>query len=58
MNYNNIDNEWDQQLRDALADMPAPTDEEIEEMVTVMSELNDNGDYDGEVRYRGFSYEE
>ena len=33
MNYKLVDNDWDQQLRDAMADMPAPTDEEIEELV-------------------------
>jgi hypothetical protein len=33
MNYNNVSNDWDQQLRDAMMDLPAPTDEEIDQML-------------------------
>lgn len=34
MNYSTVDNDWDQQLRDALAEVPyVPTDEELDEML-------------------------
>lgn len=37
MNYSNITNDWDQQLRDAMADLPAPTDEEIDQMLNELA---------------------
>lgn len=36
MNYKLIDNDWDQMLRDAMADLPAPTDEELDAMLDDM----------------------
>lgn len=50
MNYSNVSNDWDQQLRDALADMPAPTDEEIEQMLNDLASIYDEV---GDDRYWG-----
>ena len=36
MNYKLIDNEFDQMLRDAMADLPPPTDEELDAMLDEM----------------------
>lgn len=33
MDYRDIDNDWDQQLRDALADLPCPSEEEVDAML-------------------------
>jgi hypothetical protein len=33
MNYSTVDSDWDQQLRDALADQPCPSEEELDEML-------------------------
>ena len=36
MNYKLIDSEFDQMLRDAMADLPPPTDEELDAMLNEM----------------------
>lgn len=36
MNYKLIDSEFDQMLRDAMADLPPPTDEELDAMLDEM----------------------
>ena len=60
MNYNNIDNDWDQQLRDAWADVPAPTDEEVEVMIEELRQQfgDDYEDFDSEINYRGGQFSE
>lgn len=60
MNYNNIDNDWDQQLRDAWADVPVPTDEEVEVMIEELRQQfgDDYEDFDSEVNYRGYQFSE
>ena len=58
MNYNNITNDWDQQLRDAWMDVPAPTDEELNEMIESLRNEFGEADDDGEVRYKGIKYNE
>jgi|688.fasta_scaffold1557942_2 ABC-type phosphate/phosphonate transport system substrate-binding protein len=37
MNYTDIDNDWDQQLRDAMLDMPSPSDDDMEELINALS---------------------
>lgn len=56
MNYNNISNDWDQQLRDAMNDMPAPTDEEVEVMIEELRQQygDDYDEFDNEVQFRGY----
>ena len=36
MNYKLIDSEFDQMLRDAMADLPPPTEEELDAMLDEM----------------------
>jgi translation initiation factor 2 alpha subunit (eIF-2alpha) len=58
MNYNNISNDWDQQLRDAMMDMPAPTDEEVEMMIEELRQQygDDYDEFDSEVQFRGIKH--
>jgi len=58
MNYNNISNDWDQQLRDAMMDVPAPTDEEVEMMIEELRQQygDDYEEFDSEVKYRGYKH--
>lgn len=40
MNYKYIDSEWDEMIRDAMNDMPAPSEEELDEMLEELYRLN------------------
>ena len=58
MNYNNITNDWDMMVRDAIADLPAPTDEELDEMIeSLRNEFGESED-DGENNFRGYTIDD
>ena len=58
MNYNNITNDWDMMVRDAIADLPAPTDEELDEMIeSLRNEFGESED-DGEGNFRGYTIDD